>query len=212
MENATEKKKRKNGIETRERLLDAAAELFARQGFDGVSVYAIASAAGIRESSVYNHFASKADILEALFEQFIAQTPSLRPSDAEIDQMLLIMQPQEVFKAILFHFGSRVSDRMYNIAMVINNEKYKNPRAVEMYYRHVVAEPSDYYERLIRKMVQRGMVGAVDARMFAEQYNYVSIALTKEYFLAKNGLADERAVVGYMVKTIGFFCDLMKSV
>lgn len=207
----TLKKKRKNGIETRERLLDSAADLFARQGYDGVSMHAIAAAAGIRESSVYNHFDSKESILEALFAQFVEQTPSLRPSDTEIDQMLLIMQPEEIFKAILFHFGSRVSDRMSHIAMVINNEKYKNPRAVEMYYAYVVAEPSAYYERLIGKMAQRGMIRPVDARMFAEQYNYVSIALTKEYFLAKNGLADERAVVGYMVKTIGFFCGLMKN-
>lgn len=103
-----------------------------------------------------------------------------------------------------------MSELLLNTAMIINNEKYRNARAAEMYYRYVVAEPSSYYERLIKKMIARGMIKTVDARMFAEQYSYVSIALTKEYFLAKNGLADERTVVGYMVKTIGFFCGLMK--
>jgi AcrR family transcriptional regulator len=211
IDNKVVKVKRRKGIETSGRILTAAAELFARKGYSGVSVYEIAAAAGIGESSVYNHFKSKESILDALFEMFIEQTPQLRPSEEEIDRMMLIMQPEEIFKNILFYFGSHVNDTLSNIAMIINNEKYKNERAVDMYYKYVVREPSAWYERLITKMGEHGMIRPVDARMFAEQYNYVSIALTKEYFLAKYGLADERKVVGYMVKTIRFFCDLMKK-
>lgn len=203
-------RKRKKGIETSERILEEAAALFAGGGYDGVSMQSIAKAARIRESSIYNHFESKQAILEALFDTFIKRTPSLRPTNDEIDSMLLIMQPDEIFKNILFHFGSHVSTLLLNTAMIINNEKYRNARAADMYYRYVVDEPSGYYERLINKMIARKMVKPVDARMFAEQYNYVSIALTKEYFLAKNGLADERTVVANMVKTISFFCGLMK--
>lgn len=43
---------------------------------------------------------------------------------------------------------------------------------------------------LITKMDERGMGRKVDARTIAEQNNYVSISLTQEYFMAKNGLAD----------------------
>ena len=48
--------------------------------------------------------------------------------------------------------------------MIINFEKYRSPRAAEMYYRYVVREPADYYERLILKMADRGMVRTTDAR------------------------------------------------
>ena len=206
-----ESRKRKKGVETSERILEAAAKLFARSGYDGVSMQAIAAEAGIGESSIYNHFNSKQSILDTLFALFVERTPELRPSEAELDGMLLIMKPDEIMKNILFHFGSRVSDFLYNIAMIINIEKYRNAQAVDMYYKYVVEEPADYYERLFNKMASRGMIGPVDTRMFAEQYNYVSIALTKEYFLVKNGLADAHAVVGYMVKTIQFFCGLMEK-
>ena len=204
-------KKRKQGVATSRAILDVAADLFARRGYDGVSVREIAQGAGIRESSVYNHFLSKADILTALYDEFIRLVPQTRPSEAELDQMLEIMQPEEVLKNILFQVGKSVSGSLSNTAMIINYEKFKTPRAAEMYYRYVVNEPAAYYERLFLKMIARGMLGAVDARMFAEQYNYVSITLTKEYIMAQYGLADIHEVVRYMIRTLEFFCGLMRN-
>lgn len=204
-------RKRKKGIETVKRIMEISADLFAHKGYDGVSAHEIAEAVGIKESSMYNHFKNKAAILDALFELFIEKAPASRPSDADLDKMLMIMQPEEIFKNILFYFGNNVDGTMENIAMIINNEKYWNERAAEMYYRYVVNEPSDYYERLIQKMAGCGMIRQVDARILAEQYNYVSLSLTKEYFMAKNGLADMQSVVKYMIRTIEFFCGLMKE-
>lgn len=201
--------KRKKGLETTRKILDTASDLFARNGYDGVSLRAIAGKIGIKESSLYNHFKSKADILETLFNEFIKYVPETRPSDREIDEMLMIMEPEEVFKSILFHVGKSVCGTLSNTAMIINYEKFRNPRAAEMYYKYVVQEPSDYYERLINKMIERKMVKPVDARIIAEQYNYISIALTKEYIMAQYGLADVHSVVGYMIKTLKFFCGLM---
>lgn len=201
--------KRKKGLETKRRILDIASDLFARNGYDGVSLRQIAKNTGIKESSLYNHFQSKADILETLFDEFIISVPLTRPSDEEIDKMLLIMEPEEVFKNILFHVGKSVIGTLSNTAMIIHYEKFRNPRAVEMYYKYIIHEPTDYYERLIHKMIERNMVKPVDARIIAEQYNYVSIALTKEYIMAQYGLNDIHSVVGYMIRTLKFFCGLM---
>jgi len=118
------------------------------------------------------------------------------------------MEPEEVFKNIIFHVGKSVNGTLLNISMIINYEKFRNTRAAEMYYKYVVKEPADYYERLINKMIERKMVRPVDARILAEQYNYVSIALTKEYVMALYGLADVNCVVGYMIKTLRFFAVL----
>jgi AcrR family transcriptional regulator len=52
--------------DTRQAILDASLELFARQGYFGTGVRAIASAAGVRESAMYHYFESKEAILEAL--------------------------------------------------------------------------------------------------------------------------------------------------
>jgi AcrR family transcriptional regulator len=49
--------------ETRERLLRAAADVFAERGYDGTRVADIAAAAGVSNGALYAHFASKADLI-----------------------------------------------------------------------------------------------------------------------------------------------------
>lgn len=51
--------------ETRERLLSAAADEFARRGYDGTRVADIARAAGVSNGALYAHFGSKAELLVA---------------------------------------------------------------------------------------------------------------------------------------------------
>lgn len=47
---------------TRERILQAAATLFTRQGFDGISIDAVMEHAGLTRGAFYAHFASKAEL------------------------------------------------------------------------------------------------------------------------------------------------------
>ena len=54
-------------VDTRTRILDAALEGFSERGYAGTSIRQIARAAGIRESAIYNHFAGKRSIFDALF-------------------------------------------------------------------------------------------------------------------------------------------------
>ena len=57
--------------ERRNRILTAAAELVARNGFHAVSMADIGAAAGITGSGVYRHFERKSAVLVALFDQCI---------------------------------------------------------------------------------------------------------------------------------------------
>jgi len=49
--------------ETRQRLLRAAADVFAERGYDGTRVADIAAAAGVSNGALYAHFGSKAELL-----------------------------------------------------------------------------------------------------------------------------------------------------
>jgi AcrR family transcriptional regulator len=55
--------------QTRELLLDAAADVFNRLGYHGASLEAVAEAAGYTKGAVYSNFASKADLFVALAER-----------------------------------------------------------------------------------------------------------------------------------------------
>ena len=54
--------------QTQKRLLDAAEEVFVRDGYEAAQIDAIAAAAGRSKGAVYTHFKSKEDLFLALFE------------------------------------------------------------------------------------------------------------------------------------------------
>lgn len=53
-------------VDTRERVLDAALDLFVDQGFDATSIREIAERVGVTKAALYYYFPSKADMLMAL--------------------------------------------------------------------------------------------------------------------------------------------------
>ncbi len=55
--------------ETRKAVLAAARRLFAEQGYNGVSVPACAEAAGVTHGGLYHHYASKAILFKAVFQE-----------------------------------------------------------------------------------------------------------------------------------------------
>jgi AcrR family transcriptional regulator len=62
---------------SRRQVLDAALELFSRQGYKATSVREIAEAAGVSTGNVYHHFPDKEAIFNTLIEEFwkISETP-----------------------------------------------------------------------------------------------------------------------------------------
>ena len=63
---------------TKQRILDAALELFSTQGFEATSIAQIADAVGVRKASLYSHFDSKQDILDRLIERTTQSTRCAR--------------------------------------------------------------------------------------------------------------------------------------
>jgi AcrR family transcriptional regulator len=58
--------------QTRERLLEAAARVYARRGFGGATLDEVAAEAGFTKGAVYSHFGSKENLLLALLEEHLA--------------------------------------------------------------------------------------------------------------------------------------------
>ena len=72
--------------DARERVLSAAIDLFARQGYDGTSVAQVINAAGVAKGGFYHHFASKESLLYEVYGDLI--TRQLAGLDAILGQQL----------------------------------------------------------------------------------------------------------------------------
>ena len=63
-----------DGQRTRQLILDAALDLFAEKGYFGTSLRDVAATVGVRESALYNYFAGK----EALFDALLVAQQDLK--------------------------------------------------------------------------------------------------------------------------------------
>lgn len=61
------------GKTTRERLISVGFDLFGANGYEATSISAILEAAGLARGAFYHHFATKADLFEAVLDRVIAQ-------------------------------------------------------------------------------------------------------------------------------------------
>jgi AcrR family transcriptional regulator len=83
-----------SAAETRKRLLYAAADAFARHGYDGTRVADIAAAAGVSNGALYAHFGSKAELLVAALRahgrRLLAELLAADPERPVADMLLEI--------------------------------------------------------------------------------------------------------------------------
>ena len=64
-------------INTREKILESAIELFAEKGFNGTTTKEIAEAAEVNESLIFRHFSTKRDLYGAIIEKKIDEEPGI---------------------------------------------------------------------------------------------------------------------------------------
>ena len=101
---------RKDGIATRERILDAAQNLILDRGYVGMTVEHVLDAVGITKGAFFHHFKSKDDLARALLQRFADKDAQVysetreraeKLSDDPLQQMLIFIGLfQEMFDGL----------------------------------------------------------------------------------------------------------------
>ena len=81
--------------ETAARLVEAVSEVIAVTGYDGLTVRAVAKAAGVSAASAYNYFASKEHLLAEVYWRRLAAMPpaSVGPKSTAGERMRAAVEP-----------------------------------------------------------------------------------------------------------------------
>jgi AcrR family transcriptional regulator len=106
--------------QTREAVLAAAREVFARDGFHGATLDRVAEQAGFTKGAVYSAFASKADLFMAVYEARVAERSAraleehstfAESAAATVGEWRQIMREQRGWSAALTEFWVYASRR-----------------------------------------------------------------------------------------------------
>lgn len=76
---STEKLK-KTRLSTRDKILEAAIELFSEKGFSGTTTKEIAERAGVNEALIFRYFSTKKELYGAIIEKKIEENPGIEAS------------------------------------------------------------------------------------------------------------------------------------
>mgnify|MGYP004677860979 FL=1 len=164
--------------DTRQRILDKALELFAAQGYDSVSVGEIAKAVGIKAPSLYNHFASKQAIFDAIVEataaQYEADTDKIDihvqnaaqdvPVFTEISEEALFEKVRQIFDYSLHNEAISRFRRMMTI------EQFRSPELAALYSRRYVERVVAYHAGIFHSLIAAGELQDRDPEAMALQY------------------------------------------
>ena len=173
---------------TRERILHAATEVFARRGFHGARVADIAELAGIAYGLVYHHFRNKDEILAAIFSEHWSEY--LRT----IEDITVSADPFRRQLASLVHFWVDTWRRDPHLMTVMINEISRSYEFLESHDAGVVLVAFDAVERLIDAARERGEVRAdLDAKLVSYAILGVAEMILTGYVMGtlRRGSAEE---------------------
>ena len=111
--------KKRNRVESTQKLMDAALEVFSESGFDGATTKAISRRAGLKESLIQRYFKSKAGLLTALIKKY-AEMKFIVPYPA----------------------GKTVEDEIYNHLNAQYDSDTKNSSFVRVAFHSVLGNPA----------------------------------------------------------------------
>jgi len=153
----------RRGRDTRYQILDASLRLFSERGFARTTVRDIARVAGITDAAIYYHFASKRELLEALFEE-----RGILPAIQELEQISAELPLRDTLLDIARRAMLVMQQNRDFLRLVFMESLGSEPGAMEE-ARSVIERWEQGLSRVLRVYMERGQVRRLDAHMAARQ-------------------------------------------
>lgn len=164
--------------DTKEKILLTALQLFARDGYEAVSVRNIAEELGITKGALYRHYKNKRDIFDSIVDRMI-QIDAQRAKEYEMPIELYDERSDsyentswesiEKFTIEQLKFWTEDNFALLFRRMLIL-EQYRNAEIAELYSQCIVAGPVSYMEDLFRELIKKGVLKEENPRQLAVEY------------------------------------------
>lgn len=171
-------------IQTKDKIFDTALDLFSKKGYDSVSVRTIASEVGIKESSIYNHYSSKKDILMSILNYFEEYFKG-NPLDDESIRKLLEENPEEFYHQGFEMFKQQIfEEKILKIMKLIFVQMYQIDEVKEFFLREILGGSTDFWSDVFEILIQKNVIGSdCNPNKLAEMYFGFSMFKLWEIFL-----------------------------
>jgi AcrR family transcriptional regulator len=189
---------------TRERILAEALGLFAQNGYGGASMRELARRVGVRESSLYNHFAGKAAILEAIVSEHGPASSASRLEAPRYRQ--LSKQPAAFCRRFALDLVDQWSDpREHQFQKVITAERNRVPgvraKFADQFYSREQRLMTDYF----RGFALAGLISTTDPREAGRLFSAGLIYIRLEHYVMGAQASPREKVIEAIDHYLAFF-------
>jgi AcrR family transcriptional regulator len=191
---------------TKENIFTKALLLFSQNGYSATSIRNICAEVGIKESSFYNHYISKNQLLDAIFASFNKALLSNAVSDEQLDLLTSQLSLREVLHSSLNQYvGIWENPAASQMWFVVSMEQYRNPIAGQI----VIDEGS---RRILRTahtfelFQDKGKMKKGDPLTLANLYSFSIRSLHLDYGLRKLYNKDHEKSMKSMREVCDLFC------
>lgn len=164
--------------DTKEKILMTALCLFARDGYEAVSVSAIAGELGMTKGALYKHYKNKRDIFDCIVERMY-QLDAERSRQYEVPEEKyevtskayenVSMDSIKNFTVAQFIFWTE-DDFASNFRKMLTLEQYRNAEMAELYSNCITLGPVAYMEDIFREMILKGKLKKADPKQLAFEF------------------------------------------
>lgn len=158
-------KERLSGEERRQKIIEAAIDLFSRKGFRGTTTHEIAEGAGISEAMIFKHFATKQNLYSAIIEAK-SETEELLAGAAKAAQ-------QDDDAGVLRAVGLKMleqTERDPSLMRLLLFSALEGHELSEMFFKSRVKRLHEFLSDYLRRGIEAGRFRSADPLIIARGF------------------------------------------
>ena len=144
----------------KEEILIVALHLFARDGYEAVSVSQIAGELDMTKGALYRHYKSKRDIFDCIVQR-MEQQDGERARENEVPEESIEKTPEEYqnvslddfveYSKSMFEYWTE-DDFASSFRKILTLEQFRNEEMQNLYQQYLVSGPAEYVKDLFKNM------------------------------------------------------------
>ena len=155
--------------DTKERILEAALEMFSKKGYEATNVRDITASLGIVKSGVYKHYASKEEIWNSLLDKMIAYYDERFGSPENLPPVPDSLEGLAAMTMRMVDFTIH-DEKVMMTRKLLTIEQFHDERAKELATKHFLTGLTQMFTYVFSGMMEKGLLKRDDPAMLAFAY------------------------------------------
>ena len=155
--------------DTKERILEAALEMFSQNGYAGTNIRELSASLGLVKSGVYKHFESKEAIWNALLDQMITYYTDHFGSAEHLPPVPDSLEGLVTMTMQMVNFTVH-DEKIIMTRKVLTLEQFRDDRARDLATKHFLTGLTEMFTQVFTGMMNKGLLRRDDPAMLAFAY------------------------------------------